>query len=308
MLQKLRNSANIAMYTRYVHSLEATSRKITENLYKHLHNFKGTLMLAYHRQGYLPASVAYWFILTMNPEQRVVIHESNTIAYYMLPYHESGLVILYSTNPYAASTYNLLQTARLTGYEVLLVTLTPRDERINTLYSRYSKIYINTRDELEAALIMAISTYYVLGELYKNKLGSRGKRIYEHIEEGLSPIVEELVNRYTEQLERIVKFKEVVITSSRLLEPIALYFAEALRRLGINAYYQFFEHIDSANNILLLSTSAEEHFTRELRFKYNIMDTTLENMVLNTDPLEAQIYLALLAYYLVYSYNRAIKT
>ena len=110
-----------------------------------------------------------------------------------------------------------------------------------------------------------------------------------------------MINKYSGKLENIMRVEKWFITSTKLLEPVALYFSETLRRLKINSYYQVPEQVPGYENVLLLATSVEEYLTRELRFKYSLMGVKLEDIVLNTDPLEAQIYIALLAYYLVYS-------
>lgn len=288
-------------FANHIKELEKRSRELADKLYMFISEPKQTLLITYHRQGYLPASIAYWFIATMEPTLYTILHESNTLAYYVVPYREGGKILFYSTNPYSASTLNILQVANLTGKEILLFTMKPRDERIEAIYSRYRRLYVDIEDELKASLVMAIASYYAFAKYYRKELGRRGARLYKHSVEGLAPIIEELVNKYVEQLEKIVKNKEVIVTSSKLLEPVALYFAEALKRIGVDASYQHYEYLSKDIPVIFLTTSVEEYFTREILFKFNLMRIKSENIVLNTDPLEAQIYFALLAYYIMFS-------
>ncbi len=301
MLQKLRDSSNIAGYVKHVENLEKICQSLSIRFHELFTKLPGKILITYHRHGYLPASIMYWFVTTMDPDKNVVFNEANALTYYILPYHEQGGIVFFSSNPYSSSTINLLQTSRLTGYESVLVTLKPRDERVANILSHYNVIYVDLDDELEATLVTTISVYYALSKVYSGRLGSRGARLHSHAREGLSPIVEELIDKYIDKLEHIVRGKKWFVTSSKLLEPVSMYLVDVLRRLEIKAYYQPPEQIPGYENVLLLSTSVEEHLARELKFKYNVMGAALEDLTLNTDPLEAQVYIALLAYYLVYS-------
>jgi len=302
LLQKLRDSANIASYVKYVSERDSLSRELSNTLYNFLtQHALNRIHIAYHRYGYLPASIMYWFILTMDPEKSVTLSDSTSSAYYILPYSEPALVVLFSSDPFSSSVLNLAQAARLLEHNLLIVTLKPHDKRVETLLSRYSVTYIETVDELEAMLTASIATYYAMSKLYSDRLGARGRRLYSHVEEGITPVVEELIERYLDRLEALAHGNKWIVTSSKMLEPAALYFTEALRRVNIESYYQVPDQVLGYENTLLLSTSVEEYTIRELRFRYNMMGVKLQDLVLNTDPLEAQIYIALLAYYLVYS-------
>lgn len=301
MLQKLRDQSNITGYIKFIENLEKKSHVLSNELYEFFAKLPGNIMITYYRHGYLPASIMYWFTITMDPDKNIVFNEANTLSYYVLPYRENWGIVFFSSNPYSSTTINLLETSRLTGYNSLLITTKPRDERLVSILNRYNVLYIEPSDELISTLVSSISIYYVMGKLYSKKLGNRGIRLYEHIQEGLTPIIEELIYKYIDKLEHVIHNKKIFISSSKLLEPVSMYFVDVLRRLDIKAYFQTPEQILGYENVLLLSTSVEEHFVRELRFKYNVMGVKIENISLNTDPLEAQIYIALLAYYLVYS-------
>jgi len=301
LLQKLRDRSNVEKYVKYINSKLVYVNKLVEGLKNNFSQIPDNLIIAYHKHGYLPASIMYWFITTMEPDKKVLLNEASTITHYILPYHNPGYVVLFSSNPYTGTTLNTVQTCVLTGHQHLLITLKPVDERFEQLYRRYNVLYVDTRDEIEYALLSSIAIYYHLGAIYKDKLGSRGKRLYMHVEEGVVPIIEDLIMSYMDKLEKIVSQSEMVVTSSKILEPTGLYIVEILRRLNIKSSYQNPEFIPGYVNLLLLSTSVDEYFTRELRFKYSIMGVKIEDISMNTDPLEAQIYIALLAYYLLYS-------
>jgi len=301
LLQKLRDSVNVARYHKYLEDIETYSRNIGDKLYNLYSGFLNNVFITYHRHGYLPASIMYWIVMTLNPESNAYLLESNALTYHVLPYREGYRVVFYSSNPYSSTTINLLQTASLTGNEPLLITPKPLDERITSMYSRYTTIYIDKTDELEAVLVMVLSTYYALSKIFRDKLGSRGRRLYDHVVEGVLPIVEDLIDRYVDTLINILNQKEFTITSSKVLEPISLYFVDVFRRLGYETYYQPIDQAVGGRNILLLSTSVDDYSLREYRFRFNMSSTNCIELSLNTDPLEAQVYLSLLGYYLIYS-------
>jgi len=304
LLQKLRDSTSIASYAKYLSEKEAVFRELASRIRDFLATSPNQMHIAYHRHGYLPASIIYWFTVTMDPGKTVTLHDSIALTHYILPYSEQSTIIFFTSNPYSATLLSLAQTSALLGNNLLVVTQTPRDERVKNLLTRYQTIYVDAEDELEAMLIASIATYYAVSRLYSSKLGARGARLFKHAEEGLATVVGELVEKYLDNLDKILQSNKWFVTSTKMLEPVALFFTEVLRRLGIEAYYQTLDHIPGYSNTLLVSTSVEEYALREYRFKYSVMGVKLNEISLNTDPLEAQIYIAMLAYYRIHCQSR----
>jgi len=304
LLQKLRDSTSIASYARYLSEKEPVFRELASRIHDFLATSPNHLHVAYHRYGYLPASIIYWFTVTMDPGRAVTLHDSIALTHYILPYSEQSTIMFFTSNPYSVTLLSLAQTSTLLGNNLLVVTQTPRDERVKNLLSRYRAIYVDAEDELEAMLVASIAAYYAMSRFYSSKLGARGARLSKHAEEGLAAIVGELVEKYLDNLDKLLQSSKWFVTSTKMLEPVALFFTEVLRRLGVESYYQTLDHILGYSNTLLLSTSVEEFALREYRFKYSVMGVKLNEITLNTDPLEAQIYIALLAYYLIHCQSR----
>ncbi|ADI31193.1 hypothetical protein Shell_0043 [Staphylothermus hellenicus DSM 12710] len=304
MLQKLRDSASINKYVKHIERLESRSRILAEKIIDFLNLNEEYVIITYNRQGYLPASILYWFILTMEPESRVVFGDANTVSYYIVAYREPGKTLFLATNPFSGATITLLQSSSLTGNKVFFITPKPADLRLIDMLSKYDPIYIEFNDELEASLLMSMAAYHAASKHYKDKLGRRGSRLYKHSLEGFTVVINELLEKYMDQLEKISMLKEVIVSSSKILEPSSLFFVEALRRIGVKTHYEAPEQIVGPTNVLLLTTSVEEYYAREILFKMNMMNTKTIHLPINTDPLEAQIYYAVLAYYLVHSRNK----
>jgi len=239
--------------------------------------------------------------VVMDQESRVIFNEANTISYYTVVYRNPGKLIFFTTNPVSSSTINLLQASQLTGNKILFISPKPTQPHLLDMLSKYDPVYISISDELEASLLMAMAAYHAASKHYRTRMGRRGERLYKHSEEGFTPIVNELIRIYLEKLEKIINENEVIVTSSKMLEPSATYFVETLRRLNIKSHYEKPEEVIGPCSLLLLGTTVEEYFIREILFKYRMMNIQLNDIVMNTDPLEAQLYIALLALYLIHS-------
>ena len=299
-MQEPRNRTDLTVFKKNIGKLEKIASNIAEKIYSHLLGTEKETIIAYYRQGYLPASITYWVTATLNKEKNITMGEAGTLAYYLLVYREAGTSILYTTTPHSPSTIHFLQAAKLTGYKVLLVTIDPLDERIRDILAPYSPIYIKSSDELEAAIIMSFAAFSAATKLSKELLGRRGRRLYEHSKEGFTVILDELIHKYNSVLQQILRAEQIRVTSTKLLEPASLFFVETLRRLDKTAYYEPIDFITGPGVILLLSTSVEDYLIKERRFKLNLTGSKIIEISLNTDPLEAQIYISLLAYFLQY--------
>ncbi|MEM0380924.1 MAG: hypothetical protein QXW87_04855 [Desulfurococcaceae archaeon] len=304
MLQKLRDSVNVEKYVNYIRELEEYIRSLIDFFQQCLKTSFDRIIIAYSGYGYLPASVMYWFIVTMDNGKIILLNEVDVVTHYILSYTENSYTILFTTNPYSASTIRFLQTTSLLNNQYIVVSMKPFDNRVLNLLSRFRVFYIDRKDDLESCLTMSILTYYTMANVYRDKLGSRGSRIYSHVVEGLYPIVEELINKYIDKIEKIVQTKTWVLTSTKILEPVSYFATEVLNRIGLSSSYKILDHVMSGDNVLIISTSVEEHVVREYKYKYGLMRNNVEDIVLNTDPLEAQIYLAILFYYILYSFKR----
>ncbi len=297
MLQEPRDGIDVGEYRRIIEEVEEKSRRIARDL---VEVFRGLdyAIIAYHRQGYLPASIHYWMKAVLDRWSRTHLVEAATLAYYLVAYSEPTNIVYYTSNPRSSSTLHLLQSSSLTGHRIYIYTVKLGDERLLDILEQYNPYYIDSRDELEASLIYAMSVYHALAGEYREAMGRRGERLYRHSVEGFAVIVEELLSKYMGVLRELTGLGEVRVTSSHMYEPVSLYFVEALRRRGVRAYYEPIEYVAGPGNILLLSTSVEEYLLKEKRFRLGMTGAHIYEINMNTDPLEALIYFPLLAYYL----------
>ncbi|MEM2077849.1 MAG: hypothetical protein QXH45_01085 [Thermosphaera sp.] len=296
LLQKLRERAGLASFTRLVEDLEREASRVSETIEAFLTGSRKPLIIAYNRQGYLPASTALWHVSTVDPELNVFISDVPAVSLYGLAYREGWRILVFASNPYAG-LLNIMQVARLLNHEMLTVTVKPADERVKSILDRYNPVYIDRGDELEASLVMAFAVNHALSGLYKGKLEARGARLFQHSREGFVGLVDELVERYSDPLAKILSLEDAVITSSKLMEAPSLFLNEALRRVGLKTRYEYAESVTGPGNLVLVSTSVEEYYVRELKFKYARMGLKAFELMFNTDPLEAGLYLALLSLY-----------
>lgn len=296
-MQKPGDRVDISGFREEVKRLEDRARSIAEHIERVLASSRD-LVVAYYRQGYLPASILYWMASILDDWRKVLLGEAGTLAYYALVYGEPATTIFYTTMPRSSATIQFLQVASLTGYKINLFTVEPDNPVVRDALHRYEPYYIRARNELEASLVYALATYIAASRHYRDKLGRRGKRLYQHGAEGFAVVVEELLEKYMDVLRDIMRLGEARVSAPRMLEASALYMVEALRRRGIRAFYEPIEYLAGPGEIVLLSTSVDEYLVRERRFHLNMTGAHVHDIVVNTDPLEAQLYFALLAYFI----------
>lgn len=305
MLQKLRDSVNVKRYVDYVKGLEDSAKPVAEAIHSFVKERWGRkLLLVYQGLGKLPSSIIYYFTLTLNSDQEVLFEEALTATHYVLPYREGYVSILFSTNPSSQSTINFTQTARVLQQDALIITLNPVDEGIKNTYRGHNVVFIDSNHDIEASLLMSIASYYASTKLYEKMLGFRGVRLYKHSIEGLSVIVEEFVSIHMNTLERILIDKPSVVYSTKMLEPPVLFLTKVMDSLGIRMIHRPLDEASVEHKALIVATSVDEHVVKQVKFKYSLAKLDVIDLVLNVDPLEAQIYLPLLFYYFIFSLKR----
>ncbi|MEM4691395.1 MAG: hypothetical protein QXT88_03490 [Desulfurococcaceae archaeon] len=306
LLQKLRDSVNVKKYAVYVAELEERAKSLAEAIVFFINTrVRDKLVISYSDLGYIPAHILYGFTLVMDPDKHVVFEDTDTVQHYVVPYRENFVSILFSTDPYNPSIINYMQTSRVMGNETLLLTVKPGDERFKQIYSSFNTLQVDVNEEIEASIIMSIATYYACIKLYSGKLGSRGTRLFKHGEEGLSIIIEELISKYIDALEKIVYDKPVIVSSPAFLKPASIFATSILDKLGLNAHFEDISRVGGRlESILLLATTVDEHLVKRLKFRLTPAGVKINEIIMNTDPLEAHIYLILLLYYLIFIHKQ----
>lgn len=293
MLQKLRDSGDLSTVYSEVEAAEAEARKLSLRLLDFLNTHSSrTLVYAYTGYGAIPAFISYWYSITMS-NRSVVVGEADDVALYILPYRDDVSVLVYSTGEYG-KLVNLVQAARILDIDLLAVAPVPADERLKTIVKYYMINTFNAKDMYEAALVLTLASFFSHSQLFKNALQTRGKRLFEHGEEGFAITVQTLIQKYAPILEKVLALGELYVSSSKLLEPSSQLLAHVLADLGVGATYVPTSELTSARKpVLLVYASTEERSFRELKTTRKLEPMEL---VFNTDPLEANVYVTLIAY------------
>ncbi len=297
MLQSSRKRGNIGSFKDRVKHIEEVSRNIEAEIRRYLESAKGRLYITYSRLGILPANVLYWIISTISPSTDIRIMDAMSYSYFVAAYTEPSTILYFTTDPGSNITLSLLQAASLTGNNVLLVTIKPRNEILADLLSPYEKITVDLHDEIEASLSMSIASFIAGVKTYKG-LGRRHDRLEKHVDEGFSPIVEELLEKYSDLIKKVIETRKIIVTSSKILEPSALVISEALRRKGISSEYEPIEYVMGPGDVLVISSTVEEHYIREKIFRLRMTNAKIYQLVFNTDPLETNIYASIIGLYI----------
>ncbi|MEM1628729.1 MAG: hypothetical protein QXP02_02785 [Desulfurococcaceae archaeon] len=301
LLQKLRDSSIITVFTRSLEEIERIAREHYHFIRDFLKSsFGRPLLLVYTGLGNLPANVVYWYMLTMCEEQYVVISEAQTASLYILPYREKTSILAFGVGDHSL-LIDTVRVVRLLGHDIWAIMSKLGDDRVETLSKGLGILIIPLKNELDASLAMAISSFMALTEVFRERFEARGRRLFEHSLEGFTAISESLIEKYMDVLENILSRKKIIVTSSKLMETSSVLLTYVLKRSGIDAYYIPFEilnTIDVWGDILVVATSVEEKMARNLKYKLSRSGSGIVDLVLNTDPLEANIYLSTLAYYI----------
>nr|WP_245526421.1 hypothetical protein [Desulfurococcus mucosus] len=298
MLQEPGDGFDVKKYVSKLTSLEEDARRLSRSLVGFLSSSQSTrLIVAYSGHGYLPASCMFWHTVTMDEEKSILLLDASSTALYILAYRDPTPIVAYAPAP-SASFLNMLQVARVMGHPYAAFTGKPSGGREAEVLEGYGLLYTASQGELDSSLAMSIAVYHALAELYGGRLAKRGARILGHSREGFTPVVEGLIEAYGDAVSWMLSHRSLTVTSGRLLESSSLYLVEALRRRGVDARYEHPEMLRGPGDALVAGTGVEEYYLRELKHRFSSTGIVVRELVVNTDPVEANIYLAILANYI----------
>ncbi|MCY0868911.1 MAG: hypothetical protein OWQ48_06800 [Desulfurococcus sp.] len=297
-MQEPGDSFNVKWYLEKLAGIEEEARRISGIIRNFLREEGSSrLIISYSGHGYLPASCMFWHMVTMNEESYPLIADAVSTSVLILAYRDPIPLVVFSP-VFRPELFNLLQASRIMNHPYIALIGEPVDERILRLLRDYRVVFASARDELDSSLVMAMASYHALAEAYSGRLARRGERILAHSREGFTPVFEEMIGAYREVFSGILGSRELTVSSSRLLESSSIYLVEALRRRGVRAAYEHPELVSGHGSVLLLGTSVEEHYLKEVKFKLTARGLRVVDLVFNTDPIEANIYLAMIADYI----------
>lgn len=295
LLQKLRDSTALSKVLEDVVEAEGIARSLSTSIINFLSSTSPVIAYTYTGLGYVAASLSYWLTVAMST-QSTLIADAEDLSIHVLPYRDDVSTIIFSTGEYS-KLFAALQAMRVLNVNYKAYAPEPVDERTRLLAKHYQVEMFPSTDAFKASLVLALATFFAHTKVYRNRLESRGKRLSAHSEEGFACIALSLIEKYTSVLEKAVGANRLVVTSSRILEPSALLLTRALLEAGLDAAYTPLMEIlqSSSTPILIAYSSVEDRFVKEIRSRgaANIVE-----LVFNTDPLEANLYLTLIAYFL----------
>ena len=304
LLQKLRDSACLEQAEKELLRVEEKAREYSLLIEAFLNQSSEDLFIAYTGLGYLPASIVYWYLTILSSSSRCVLGDVKELSLHLLPYRERGSLLAFSIEEYS-KLISALHTIRTLEYQYLAFAQLPLDERLHALLKHYNVKTYSASNPVEASLLLGLSVFHALARKHRGSFQSRGLRLAKHGEEGFAQLLPSLIEKYRGILEEVVESKEpIVIFSSRFLESATLTIIYALRKSGLPVQYTPIELSERAKRSLLVFSSVEDRVRKE--YWARAPHTTLE-ILINTDPLEAGIYVAMLSYYLLFPCSESKK-
>jgi len=304
LLQKLRDSTCLEQAEKTLSHIEEKAREYSLLIESFLNQTSEDLYITYTGLGYLPASIMYWYLTIMSSSSKCILGEVEEISLHLLPYREKGSILAFSIEEYS-KLISALHAIKTLEYRYLAFAQLPLDERLQTLLKHYNVKTYSANNPVEASLLLGLSVFHALARKHRGNFQSRGLRLAKHGEEGFAQFLPSLIEKYRGVLEEVVESREpIVVFSSRFLEPATLTLIYALRRSNLPIQYGLTELSERVEKALLVFSSVEDRVRRE--YWARAPHTTLE-ILINTDPLEAGIYIAMLSYYLLFPCGKSEK-
>lgn len=294
LLQKLRDSASLEKIVREVAEVEVEAKRFIKEIIDFLNQSRGGLLLfTYTGFGYVPASLMYWYSLTFQSSKHPIIGDAEEVSIYLAPYRDDVSTLIFSTGEYS-KLITALQVVKILDIDYKAFAPQPSQENLKSILKYYGVTTLPYNDKFKVALSLTLSSFLALSETYKNSLSSRGKRLFIHGSDGFAITIESFIEKYFPVIEKIVGLREIIITSTRFLEASSILLAQALRQLGLRARYMPIEEtINSNTPVLFVALSTEDRIRKE--YVASLHKPTFE-LILNIDPLEAAVYLTILAF------------
>jgi len=295
-LQGIRSSSGLNKLKKIIEIGETWAREREKEVARFIEEAGNNIVITYSGLGYSPASILYWIITTAFPDKNTALFDSDTIAYYRLPYSKSSSIIHFSTRPDDPALIRLSDTSRWTNNRLLIITPEPPEVLKELLRG---SPYIQTpssSNEIITCFYESMLSLLVGVKIARSR-GKRFIRLEKFIDEGYGPILDEFFERYRNVTSTITKYKSIIVSSTSLLEPHVHVLIQALRNIGIQASFIPITMLTplSSENILIVATSIEENIVKEKKFKALMNNANVIDFTLNVDPLEAPIYIHLVS-------------
>jgi hypothetical protein len=294
LLQKLRDSSTIEEFTSEIFEIENKARVFSRKILDFLTQSRGnTILYSYTGYGYTPASLMYWYSLTFQSTKHPLLTEAEESSIYLLPYRDDLSILVFSTGEYSKLVATL-QVARVLGVDYLAIAPEPPTDNLKSIAKFYGVEQVPLQGKVETALFATLASFFAISELYKSGLEARGRRLFTHGQEGFAVTARSFIEKYIDELDKIMKHDDIYITSTRFLEASAILLTHAIRELGKSAkYVPLEEAVNLDAPLLAVFLTTEERVRREFKA---LKHGSMIEFLLNVDPLEGIVYLTLLSY------------
>ncbi len=254
-------------------------------------------LIAYTGQGYVASTVLYWGLTILSAKTPLHL-DGEAVAYHLAPYREGLRIVVFSATGAENTLFRLLDTARLTGHQLILVSPKP-PSRLRHKVEHHQHVEVpENLDPLLAEALLALKASVRLSAHPGSMRSSRLKVEAEDIA-GAVPELLEMYGGKLRELAEALKRGEAAVVYTPLMEAPALLLRDLAEAAGprVRLYkIQTVAHRPPPDaRIIAMTTSVESFIVRELRMKALQAGSSVEELEIRTDPVSAQIYGIILA-------------
>lgn len=276
---------------RSVEEAEAWAREAASSLAGFLAGVEAPL-IAYTGQGYVASTVLYWG-LTILSEKTPLHLDGEAVAYHLAPYREGLRIAVFSAAGTENTLFRLLDTARLTGHRLLLVSPKP-PENLGYKVEHHQHLEVPLGlDPLLAEALLALKTAVRLSARPGSMRSSRLRVEADDIA-GAVPELLEIYGGKLRELAEILGGGDVAVVYTPLMEAPALLLRDLAEPQGLRVRLYKLQSVahrpPPARGIVALTTSVEGFIVRELRMRALQVGSSVEELEIRTDPVSAQVY------------------
>ncbi len=276
---------------RSVEEAEAWAQQVASSLADFLAGVEAPL-IAYSGQGYVASTVLYWGLTILS--RKTPLHlDGEAVAYHLAPYREGLRIAVFSATGAENTLFRLLDTARLTGHRLLLVSPKP-PENLGHKVEHHQRIEVpQDLDPLLAEALLALKTAVRLSASPGSMRSSRLRVEADDIA-GAVPELLEIYRGKLRELAEALGEGDAAVVYTPLMEAPALLLRDLAEPRGLRVRLYKLQSVahrpPPARRIVALTTSVESFIVRELRMRALQTGSSVEELEIRTDPVSAQVY------------------
>ncbi len=250
------------------------------------------IVFTYTGRGVLAAYTAYWVLRTLRPEARVELHDPEALSLHVAAYNEPFKCVVFGDKERISSIVRIADSASLSGHEVMVLAPAIADEAAK---HRLSKVEVERVDSELYGLSEAMAAAKAA---VRSSTGSRAERLQDEVVKFVDAF-EGAYQALSSPLEGIVKSNSWVLASPTLMGA-ALYAREVLAERGLRLCVAPLHYVPpGAGEVVVMHTGVEDYAANEACFNAIKRGVRVRRVRVNTDPLTAPVYVAMVVAALV---------